>query len=238
MLLLAACTVTIVALTATSGGENDPYDRAEAAKFLTDLAANQNGMIAAGAVGVFSDALVALVVATMLFVLFRDRSSVLAPMMLVGVVAAAIISASNDVVGMLLTIVADDFVNGGPSGVAAGDPAALELGRFLGMVQFGMFLAINVAFGLALASLGTILSFSPQGAVNPPRWLGWVALISAAACWLSALVFVNEWLFVFFPVQLITSLLVFIGLGAWLVMRGERSSTLAATVTTQPSLAV
>jgi hypothetical protein len=131
MLLMAVCTVIVVALSAVSAGEKDPFDKGEAAAFLTDLADHQDAMVAAGAVGLFSDAIVALVVGAMLFVLFRDRSAVLAPMILAGIVAAAVISATNDVLAMLSTVVADDFVNGGANGVAAGDVSTLELGRFL-----------------------------------------------------------------------------------------------------------
>jgi hypothetical protein len=237
MVLMAISTVIVVALTAASGAENDPYDRGEVATFLTDLADHQGTMIAAGAVGLFSDAVVALVTAAMLYVLFRDRSPVLAPIMLVGIVAAATLSATNDVLNILTTVVADDFVNGGATGVAPGDSSTLELGRFLGMVTFGLFVPINAAIGLAFVSLGSVIAFAREGAVNPPRWLGWIAMVCAAASWLSPLVFVHDALFVFFLAQLITLVVVFLGLGGWLVTHRDQPMESTGRVTAQPGVA-
>jgi hypothetical protein len=236
MIVMAISTVIVVALTASSGVESDPYDRGEVATFLTDLADHQDAMIAAGAVGLFSDAVVALVVAATLFVLFRDRSPVLAPIIAVAIISAATISATNDL-PILLTVVADDFVSGGAGNVPAGDASTLELGRLLGMTTFGLFLAVNAAIGLAFISLGCLVAFAPDGAVNPPRWLGWVAMLSAAASWLSPLVFVHDALFVFFPAQLITLLVVFLGLGGWLVTHRDQPMESTARVTAQPGVA-
>ena len=217
MVLLAITTIVLVALSASSQGSHDPSDQSEVAAFLTDQADNQGALIASGAVGVLSDAVLALVVASMLFVLFRDRSAVLAPIMLVAIVAASTVSALNDILGIMTTVVAKDFVEGGPGGIAAGDPAVLELGRFLGMLNFAAFTVMFAGYGLALLSLGLVLARAPLGAVNPPRWLGWVAIVSAAASWLSPLVFVADPLFLFFPIQLITTLILFFGLGGWLI---------------------
>jgi hypothetical protein len=157
--------------------------------------------------------------------------------MLAGIAGAGIISATNDVLQIITTIVAVDYVNGGPAGVAAGDPATLELGRFLGMMSFGLFTPIAIASGLGFASLGYVISFMPQGAVNPPRWIGWVAIACALAGWLSPLVMVNGVLFVFLPMQLLTSLVVLIALGGWLITRGERVEEAMTRAAAQPGLA-
>ena len=237
LLLLAACTAVVVGISGSIGGDADPFDRADGAKFLTDIAGHQGAMITVGSIGLFSDVIVALVAAAMLFVLFRDRSSILATFMLVALAVAGAIAAMTDVLNIMTTVVADDFVSGGAQGVAAGDPSTLELGRFLGMLTFTLYGAINVSFGLGLFALGSVIVFAPKGALNPPRWLGWVALVSAACCWLTPGVFINEVLFVFFPLQLLTSLIVLIGLGGWLVTRGAAMPEQSAGATALPSLA-
>jgi hypothetical protein len=79
MLLVAISTVAVVAIMASTAGDGDPFDKKDVASFLTDVADNQNAMITASAIGLFCDAFLVLVIGSMLFVLFRDRSSVLAP---------------------------------------------------------------------------------------------------------------------------------------------------------------
>ena len=235
MLLAAIATVTLVALTASAGIDSDPGDRGDVATFLTDTAKHQELIIAANVISITSDALLALVVGSALFMLFRDRSPLLATMILAGLVAGATMSAVNDVVAIIGTFVAEDFVRGGVTGAVGGEAAALQTGRVLGMFSFLMFTPMNLAFGLGFVSLGAVVAFAPQGAVNPPRWLGWVGLASGLACWLSPLVWVHDALFVFFPLQLVTLLILFIGLGTWLITHSSEETATASQVVPQPA---
>lgn len=236
MILMAIATVVLVALNAMSGVEGDPGDRADVAAFLTDTAKHQELLVAANSLGLFSDAVLALIVGASLFTLFRDRSAILSAILLVGIVSAATMSATNDVATIIGTFVAEDFVRGGVTGATGGEAAALQVGRVLGMFSFTMFLAINIAFGVAAVSLGAIVARAPQGAVNPPRWLGWVAIISGVFCWATPLVFVHDALFIFFPLQLVTMLIVFIGLGGWLVTHSDEESATQAQTFAEPRL--
>jgi hypothetical protein len=229
MVLLAVTTVISVALTATSTGDGDPFDEDKVAEFLTDVAENKDMVMATAGISILNDGVFALTVAATAFLLFRDRSALLATLTLVGIVAGATLSLTNDLVTIMLAVVAEDFVEGGPQGVAAGDPATLELGRVLGMISFAMANVLFTAIGLALVSLGLLIARSPAGAVNPPRWLGWLGLGTGLAYWAAWLVVAAEPFFVFFPISLLGTLILFIGLGGWLITRGSSARVPALT---------
>jgi hypothetical protein len=229
MVLLAVTTVIVVLLTAASMGENDPFKRDEVAQFLTDVHDNQTQIYIGAALGIISDGFIALVAAVMVFVLFRDRSFMLATAALVGIIAAAAISLTNDIITIMATIVAGDFVEGGAAGIPSGDPAILELGRLLGMMTPALGLAATTAFGLTLISLGWLLARAPAGAVNPPRWLGWIAIVAGLACWLSWLVVASEAFFIFFPINLIATLVFLLGTGGWLIAHRSHQPEVMAT---------
>jgi hypothetical protein len=235
MIMIALSTLLVVVLTASSQGDNDPSDKAEVAEYLADLADNKDLAYAAGAVGVFTDALLAPIFAALMFILFRDRSAVLATVVLASSLSAAAISATNDVIGMSLVVVATDFVDGGASGVAASDTAVLELGRILAILNFALLTAVFIGFGTALLALGWIVARAPQGTLNPPRWLGWVMIVSGIACWFGWTSFLSEALFVFFPIQLITLLIAFLGIGGWLIVHSRTSPPLVQLVPSEAS---
>ena len=82
----------------------------------------------------------------------------------------------------------------------------------------------NVSFtplGVALLSLGAIIVGSPGGLFNPPKWIGWVAIICGASAELAWLVVAADPFFVFFPINLLTSFILLLSLGVWLVRHGD-----------------
>lgn len=217
MILVAIVTALTVGLTASGTSDKSPFERDEVAEFLTDINDNEGLLVAAAASGIVADGVLLLAVAAAIFVLFRDRSPLLATLSMIGLTAAATVSLLVDGSNILLAMIADDFVNGGAGDIPPGDPAVLELGRYVGMITF---LFVNVLFtaaGTGLLALGLLLVGARPGVVNPPKWIGWVAIVSGASAWLAWLVVLAEPGFVFFPIQLISVLVLMISLGIWLL---------------------
>jgi hypothetical protein len=62
---------------------------------------------------------------------------------------------------------------------------------------------------------------APAGQVNPPKWLGWVAIVAGLAMWLSLLILASEAAFIFFPINLLATTIFLVGLGVWLLRNGD-----------------
>jgi hypothetical protein len=221
MIIAAILTVVNVGLTAASTSDKDPFERGEVPEFLTEIYDNKDTLIAAGAVGIISDGVFVIAVGAALYILFRDRNPFLATVTVAGIASTAALSLVVDISNILLTIIATDYVEGGAGGIAAGDPSTLELGRYVGMITFAFVNTLFTPGGLAFVAIGALLAGAPQGLINPPRWLGWVAIITGLAMWLSWLVVVVEPAFVFFPINLVASLVFLVGLGVWLLRNGD-----------------
>lgn len=221
LIVLSLLTVVTVGLTASGTSDKSPFEKDEVAEFLTDTNDNEGLVMAAGAVGIVNDGVFVLTVAVAMFILFRDRNPFLAALAMVTFAVGAAISLIVDISNVLLTGVADDFVNGGPGNVAAGDPAALELGRYLGMITFAFTNLLFTPIGLGFVAIGSLIVAAPMGLVNPPKWIGWVAIVAGLACWLSWGVVAADVLFIFFPINLIATLIFGLSLGVWLLRRGD-----------------
>ncbi len=220
LILLALCLIVSVG-SSFSTGDNDPFTKDEVGKFLTDVHDNETSVIIGGAAGIIVDGFVGVAVAAALYVLFRDRSRLLATVTFAGLLVQSAVALVVDGNTILLTVIASDFVKGGPPGVGAGDPAVLEVGRYVGMftVAFG-----NVgltALGLSLIALGIIIARSPEGKINPPRWIGWAALFAGVCSELAWFVVIIDPAFVFFIGNLLGSLVLLFGLGIWLFMHKD-----------------
>jgi hypothetical protein len=220
MVLLAICLIVNVGAT-FSTGDYSPFEKDEVGKFLTDVNDNQTWVIVSGAVGIIVDGFLAVAVAALFYVLFRDRSRLLATLTFAGVLVNAALSLVVDGNNILLTVIANDFVKGGPTGVSAGDPAILEVGRYVGMVTYAFGNVSLTSLGLGLMALGILIARAPSGAINPPRWLGWVAVFAGACAELAWFVVVIDPAFVFFIGNILASLVFLFGLGIWLLMHRD-----------------
>lgn len=221
MILAAIMTLVSVGLTASGTSEKSPFEKDEVAEFLTDINDNEGLLIAAGATGIINDGFLVITVGAALYVLFRDRNPFLATISLVGIASAAAISLVVDISNILLTVIAADYVEGGPGGIPAGDPATLELGRYVGMITFAFVNTLFVPVGVAFLAIGLLLVGAPQGLINPPKWIGWIAIIAGAAAELAWLVVAADPFFVFFPIQLVATLVFLLALGIWLLRHGD-----------------
>jgi hypothetical protein len=221
--MIIGAILTIITVVLMGGGSSDksPFEKEEVPEFLTDVHDNEGLLVASGALGILNDGVFVITIGVALFILFRDRNPFLATLSMGAILVAAGISLVVDISNILLTSIADDYVNGGPEGVAAGDPATLELGRYVGMITFAF---VNVLFtpaAVAFIALGTLLVGAPEGIVNPPKWIGWVAIIAGLASALAWLVVAAEPFFVFFPIQLISTVVLLVSLGVWLIRHSD-----------------
>jgi hypothetical protein len=220
MVLLAIGIIVNVGASFTTGN-NDPFNKDETAKFLKDVNDNQTAYIVGGAAGIVVDGFLGVAVAAMFYLLFRDRSRLLATLALVGVLINSALSLLVDGNNILLTVIASDFVKGGPNNIPAGDPSILEVGRYAGIITLAFGNVSLTALGLGLGALGILIAKAPAGGVNPPRWLGWVAIFAAACAELAWFVVVINPAFVFFIGNLLASLVFLFGLGIWLLMHQD-----------------
>lgn len=219
-ILLAICLVGTVVSNA-SIGDVDPFEDAEVGEFLETVHDNREAVFAAAAFGIVTDGFVALAFGGLMYVLFRDRSRLLATLTLMGIVTASAVALVVDGSNILLAIIAEDYVEGGQGGLAAADPSVLEVGRIIGILTY---VFTNVGFtplGLALTSLGMIIALAPAGAINPPRWMGWVAIVSGLSAWLSWSIVLSDAGFVFFAGNGLTTLILLVALGIWLFMHRD-----------------
>ncbi|MDP9180365.1 MAG: DUF4386 domain-containing protein [Chloroflexota bacterium] len=221
VLILLAIGIIINVGASMQTGDNNPFTKDEVAKFLTDVNDNQTSVIVGGAAGIVVDGFLSVAVAALLYILFRDRSRLLATLAFAGLLIQSAISLVVDGNNILLTVIASDFVKGGPTGVSAGDPAILELGRYVGMITLAFGNVAATSLGLGLGALGILIARAPAGAINPPRWLGWVAVFAGACAELAWFVVVIDPAFVFFIGNLLASLVLLFGLGVWLLMHRD-----------------
>lgn len=219
-ILLAICLIVNVGAS-FSTGDNSPFEKDEVAKFLTDVNDNQTAVIIGGAAGIIVDGFLGVAVAAMLYVLFRDRSRLLATLTFAGLLVESALALVVDGNNILLTVIANDFVKGGPTGVGPGDPAVLELGRYVGMVTFAFGNVGLTSLGLGLVALGILIARAPDGKINPPRWIGWVAVFAGVCSELAWFVVIIDPAFVFFIGNLLGSLVLLFGLGIWLLMHKD-----------------
>lgn len=221
MIALVILTIVVFALTVSSMGEKDPFQRDEVPEFLADLEDNADILQAGNAIGIINDAFISLLVGAALYILFRDRNPLLATVALIGIAITSAISLVVDVTNIMLVEVAKDYVRGGAEGVPAGDASTLELGRYLGMLTTASFVLIGTPLGVAIMAIGALLAGAPQGLINPPKWIGWIAIVSGACAELSWLVVASGVFFVFLPIAGILSLIFLLALGIWLLRHSD-----------------
>lgn len=203
---------------------NDPLQRSEASQYLEEIEDGKVETRIAFGAGIAIDTLIILVIAASAYSLFRDRSHWLAALSACAFVANAALSGAADALGIALTFVAEDYVRGGVSDMAR-DPSVLETGRTLGILLVMLTQVQVTAFSLGALSLGLLLARAPRGRFNPPRIIGWVALIVGAAGYLSWLVFVADVFSAFLLINTVGTLIAFPALGGWLIWRRPAASS-------------
>lgn len=220
LIFAAITTLVVVGLTIGSTSDKSPFERDEVAEFLTDTNDKEGGIAAGIAVAIFNDGVMGPLMAAVFYVLFRDRNPLLATITLLAIGVGTTLALMSDAANILLLGIAEDFVKGGAGDVAAGDAASLQLGRFFGALTFVLFNTAFTAYGTALVAIGTLL-VGPAGRLNPPKWLGWLAIVAGLSAWLAWGVVVADPMFVFFPINLLTTTVFSLGLGWWLLQHSD-----------------
>jgi hypothetical protein len=223
LLLLALGIILNIVFTVAAVGDSDPIERGEIEEVLRDINDNEALFFLAMGFSIATDVAISLAAGAGLYLLLRDRSRLLALFGFVGLVAGGIAFMAGDAGALTLGVLAQDFVEeGGPGGIAAGDPVILQSARAVGaFAGFTVQIAFTaIAFGLL--AFGALITWAKEGTVNPPRWLGALAILSALAILLSWLAAVdNDLGDVFFLISNIGVLLFLIILGGWLLMQPE-----------------
>ena len=144
----------------------DPFERDEVAEFLSDINDNEGLAIAATITDIATDAAIGIVAATMAYVVFRERSRLLALFAFALLFGGSIAFMAGDAATVPLIILAQDFAEkGGPGGIAAGDDVILETARALAIWSFVIDQIAITAIGLGLIfliALGIWLLMQPE----------------------------------------------------------------------------
>lgn len=219
--LLLSIGVVVGAVLSMTVTSNEPFTRGDVRGYLQDIDSHRAAFILNLIASVCVDAVLGILAAATLFLLLRDRARALATAALVLIVGASAVSMVGDAVSGVLLNIARDFAHGGPPGVDAGSAQTLEVGRALGMIQ-GVAMEVGwTALSSGILLFGIIIAWGPSGAVNPPRWLGFVAVVSGVVGYLTWLVAVSDAAFVVFLVSAISQLVFVAGMGLWLLTRSE-----------------
>ncbi|HEY5640934.1 MAG TPA: hypothetical protein VIW01_12890 [Dehalococcoidia bacterium] len=228
MILLVVCGILAIAIS-FGMTDQEPTNRDDLEQFLLDVEDKKALAVLTAFFFVMLDAVVGLVLAGLLYFVFRDRSRPLALIVLVGLVANAAIAGTSDAIGASMIAVADGYVNGGV-GLEAGDPAFLDIAYAMAWMSNLTVLVGFTALGIGLVALGWLLWAAPEGNVNPPRIYGAASVLAGLTAFLSWIAVATEIGFLFFALQGIFSIVLLVGVGAHLIMRsGEGSQTAAAS---------
>jgi Domain of unknown function (DUF4386) len=224
LLLVAGLTVGGF-LAGASLGEVDPFARGDVETMLRTINDSFGQWLVSLAAYIATDLLV-IAVAACLFLVFQDRSPLLALTGAFSLVAAAVAFMVHEVGAMTLAFLAQDFLaDGGPGTVAAGDQVILETTRAVSIAQALTALFGQTLMGVGVLSFGALMIWAPAGSRNPPRWIGAAGLLGGVSM-------LATWLFVLDHlagggVTLLAELAIvvmLITLGTWLVRNPARAA--------------
>lgn len=231
LLLLALCLLLSVLFFGAVSDAN-PFERDEIDDLLVDIDDNQGLAIVSFIFAIFVDSIFGIAAAAGLYLLLRDRSRPYALAGLVFLLAASAASIAGDGGDVALINLASDFAEGGPEGVDAGDASILEIARTVAIFSSVSGQIAFTALNVGILAFAAIIGWAPSGAVNPPRWIAWIAVVSGVAGLLSWFIVLGDWAFVFFIISGIATLIWLAALGGWLLMSSEE------TASAQPATAV
>lgn len=220
MLLLATLVIVDAVLETAIVGEANAMERADIEGMLLDINDSEALFFIGAGFALVADGLVLIAVATVLYLLFRDRSPALALFALVALLGASVAFVVADVAAAATGILAADFVKeGGAGGVGTGDLSTLQVARALGALWSLADLFGLTVLAAGLTAAGTLVAFAPAGQVNPPRWLGGLCIFSSVAMLLGWVHLANEDLgLILLTVGIVGTLLFIVILGGWLLL--------------------
>jgi hypothetical protein len=222
ILLIFAATILISVVATISVGDNDPFLRDKVDDYLVDIEDNRAAAIIGLAFGILGHAGFGLVAAPAMYLLFRDRGRFVALSGLAFAIVAQAAFLVSDAAYNTIINLASDFAEGGPEGFPAGDAAIVRDARSFALLDASAQILAITGLGMFSIAFGAIISMSPSGDINPPRWIGWVAIASGITGILAWLVFLNDAGGIFFGISGLLTLIWLIALGVWLLTRSEQ----------------
>lgn len=224
VLLLLASAVTVDAVGETAIlGYADGFNRNDVEGILLDINDNESLFFIGSGIAVLADGIGLVAAAAMLWPVFRDRSPVLTVAGLVGLVSASAAFLASDAAYLTTAVLAADFAEeGGPAGIPAGDPATLQAARaVIAFASLADLLGL-VVLAAGFIAFASVIAWAPEGAVNPPRWLGFLGIASSVAVLFTWTFVVEEGVgWTVGGIGIIGTLLFILILGGWLLSRTE-----------------
>jgi len=215
-------------------GEYDLFARGEMADLL--LAINDHIELYALSLSaqVVIDAIWLPLAAGMLYLLFRDRDQTFALVGTLGLLLGAALFLAHDSAVMTVGWLATDFAEGGAGSVPAAADSTLQVARAVAIFEGVVALCALTVTGLGLASFGVLLARAPGGILNPPRWLGLVAIVGGV-CYLATWTFLLDHTVGGIVTLLgeLATMIALAGLGVWLFRHADEPQLMR-----EPTLAV
>ena len=202
----------------------DPTSKADTAKMLKDFYDHRTLYVLSIGFSLLLDCGLGLVISGLTYLVFRDRSRLLAITLLIGFIGNAALSAASDAANGSILLLAKDYAHGG-AGLNAGDPAILEMAHLLSAFSSLLGSTSGTMIAVAFLAMGWLIARAPTGNVNPPRAIGWIIIVDGIAGlvgWAgfeSSLGFLGFFSFIVFG---ITTLVFTIWLGIWLIMNRSK----------------
>ncbi len=200
----------------------DPTSKADTQKMLNDINGHHTLVVISLVFNVLLDAGLTLVIGGLTYLVFRDRSRLLATTFLIGFIGSSVLSSVTNGIDASTIVLAKDFAHGG-AGLNAGDPAILELTHVLHTISSLVGSWGGTMLAIAFLTLGWLIARGPAGNVNPPKAIGWIIIvagIASAAGWAG---FATGGAgFLSFIVFAITTLIFTLWLGIWLITNSSK----------------
>ncbi len=221
LLLALGIILSIVFDVATT--DADPFERSEVEEFLRDINGNEASAILATIADLAIDAAIGIAAAVGLYLVFRERNRLLALFGFALIFGGSIAFIAADAGTVPLIVLAEDFVEkGGAGGISTGDDVILQTARAIAIWQIAVELTAFTALGAGILAFGSLIAWTPAGAqANPPRWIGWLAVLAGVTTVPVWLIAASDVFFFLFVVGGIALLIFLIILGIWLLMQPE-----------------
>lgn len=228
LVILAGLVIVNTALFISTMSDADVFSRTEINDYLKDLQDNRTVAGLTLATSILIDTIFGILAAGLIYILLSGRNRTLALLGAIFIVAASAVFMVADGLTFSLIYLADDFAKGGAGGLPAGNATTVEIARVVAVGQSALLQAGFTALATGFLAYSILIVGAPLGAVNPPRWIGWVGIISALAGYLSWLIVLSDNFFPFFIITGLAQLIWLLGFGIWLLMKGDNTGTAAA----------
>jgi hypothetical protein len=200
----------------------DPTSKADTKNMLQDINDHHTLAVISTVLSVLLDSALTLAISGLTYLVFRDRSRLLATTFLIAFIGSSVLSSVTDGINASTIVLAKDFVHSG-AGLNAGDPAILELTHVLQTISSLVGSWGGTMLAIAFLTLGWLIARGPAGNVNPPKPIGWIIIVAGIASAAGWAQFATGAIgFLSFIVFAITTFIFTIWLGIWLITNSSK----------------